>query len=62
MGRSSRPAGASAIIERRMTTIPDEPAPRFQSPRRRPKIRPSTDAVQATSSQAKLAADARHEG
>jgi hypothetical protein len=31
-------------------------------PRRRAKVRPSTDAVQATHSQAELAADARHEG
>ena len=38
------------------------PRRRFQTPRRRPKIRTSTDAVQATRSQAELAADARHEG
>ena len=38
------------------------PRRRFQPTRRRPKIRPSTDAVQATRSQAELAADARHEG
>ena len=31
-------------------------------PRRRAKVRPSTDAVQATHSQSELAADARHEG
>ena len=38
------------------------PRRRVQPPRRRPKIRQSTDAVQASRSQAELAADARHEG